>query len=125
MRHQLGHPVGPGVDACRFKLRAVLERLTSCDSAEDANRFARASSSTGHETARELAIFCRQNMARHRREWTPFLIRQVSEALERIDDGSYGLCVQCGQTIEARRLAALPWVAYCTTCQDENSGFVS
>jgi DnaK suppressor protein len=61
-------------------------------------------------------------MTLHRLEWTPFLIRQVSEALERIDEGSYGLCLECGQTIAATRLAALPWVAYCTACQEERAG---
>jgi DnaK suppressor protein len=48
-----------------------------------------------------------------------FLTRQVLEALERIDNGNYGLCLNCGQPIPPKRLAALPWVAFCVTCQEE------
>lgn len=42
---------------------------------------------------------------------------QVVAALRRIDDGSYGLCADCGETIDQRRLLALPATAYCTACQ--------
>jgi DnaK suppressor protein len=35
-------------------------------------------------------------------------IRQVSHALERLDEGSYGFCERCGKPIPAARLAAFP-----------------
>ncbi|MFG3340095.1 TraR/DksA family transcriptional regulator [Glycomyces sp. NPDC048151] len=35
-------------------------------------------------------------------------IRQVSHALERLDEGSYGFCEKCGKPIPAARLAAFP-----------------
>lgn len=41
----------------------------------------------------------------------------VDEALERIDAGTYGLCVQCGNAIASDRLEALPWAARCIDCQ--------
>jgi len=68
-----------------------------------------------------VAFFCRRNLAANRMDWAAFLIRQASEALGRIDDGSYGLCLQCGQPISAKRLAALPWVALCIGCQEGKS----
>lgn len=46
------------------------------------------------------------------------LLRQVSEALERIEIGTYGVCLHCGETIAERRLVALPWAALCVNCQD-------
>jgi DnaK suppressor protein len=55
----------------------------------------------------QLALACERNLALHRVEWTSFLTGQVSEALARIEDGSYGLCLQCGQPIAAKRLARL------------------
>ena len=42
---------------------------------------------------------------------------QVEEALERIDEGTYGTCARCGQPINPERLEAFPYVAYCIECQ--------
>ena len=38
---------------------------------------------------------------------------QVEEALARIDAGTYGLCVVDGESIDAKRLEAMPWTPYC------------
>jgi RNA polymerase-binding transcription factor len=46
------------------------------------------------------------------------LFRQVSEALERIETGTYGVCLHCGETITEKRLTALPWAALCLNCQE-------
>lgn len=42
----------------------------------------------------------------------------VNEALLRLDEGTYGLCLECGTEIAERRLNALPWAALCLTCQE-------
>jgi DnaK suppressor protein len=41
------------------------------------------------------------------------LIDQIDKALERIDDGSYGLCERCGRPIEKARIKALPYASLC------------
>lgn len=41
----------------------------------------------------------------------------VDAALDRLDTGTYGTCVRCGQAIAPERLEALPWAAMCITCQ--------
>lgn len=41
----------------------------------------------------------------------------IDEALKRIVDGSYGLCLQCGGSIPAARLHAQPTASRCVTCQ--------
>jgi DnaK suppressor protein len=46
------------------------------------------------------------------------LAREIKAALERIDQGGYGICLNCEAEIAARRLAALPWAAYCVRCQE-------
>jgi len=109
------------LDACGFKLTVVLTRLTTGRLHEDVSAVERFARSPDSESTTELALFCRRNLAANRMQWTSFLTRQVSEALERIDDGSYGLCLQCGQPISAKRLAALPWVALCIGCQEGKS----
>jgi DnaK suppressor protein len=40
-------------------------------------------------------------------------LKQVRDALRRIDEGSYGKCIDCGRPIEAARLEAIPWTPYC------------
>ena len=41
----------------------------------------------------------------------------VDEALARLDAGTYGRCVRCGEPIAPDRLDALPWAARCIDCQ--------
>lgn len=41
------------------------------------------------------------------------LMREVDSALERIADGSYGLCQECHESIEVDRLLADPLMCYC------------
>jgi DnaK suppressor protein len=44
-------------------------------------------------------------------------LHQIVSALRRVNDGSYGECLDCGEPIDARRLAALPATPFCTACQ--------
>jgi len=46
-------------------------------------------------------------------------LTQVRDALKRIEDGSYGRCNACGRQIEAARLEAVPWAAYCLEDQEK------
>ena len=46
-------------------------------------------------------------------------IASVRRALARIDDGSYGECVRCGESIAAARLEARPEAALCINCARE------
>ncbi len=44
-------------------------------------------------------------------------LQMINEALERIEDKSYGTCVHCEEPIQAKRLEAVPWAIYCLRCQ--------
>ena len=46
-------------------------------------------------------------------------LRRIEAALRRIADGSFGVCVGCGDDIQSRRLEAVPWTQYCLRCQRE------
>jgi DnaK suppressor protein len=37
----------------------------------------------------------------------------VQDALKRIEKGTYGICVECGEAITPARLGAVPWAPYC------------
>lgn len=45
------------------------------------------------------------------------LIDQMNRAIQRIDDGSYGTCERCGQSIDAARLRELPHASLCLDCK--------
>lgn len=46
------------------------------------------------------------------------LLREVTAALERIQDGSYGVCERCEEYISLKRLSAIPWARHCVQCQE-------
>ncbi len=52
------------------------------------------------------------------------LLTEVQAALQRITDGTYGRCIECGQPIPEERLEAIPWAARClkdeTTLEQRN-----
>lgn len=43
----------------------------------------------------------------------------IDAALKRIEDGTYGVCIDCGAEIPAARLHAAPETARCVSCQDQ------
>ena len=45
-------------------------------------------------------------------------VNRIAAALERLDAGEYGLCVECGEGIAPARLQVLPEVLTCVRCQD-------
>ena len=46
------------------------------------------------------------------------LLREVMAALDRLSEGAYGMCLCCEETINERRLRAIPWAACCVICQE-------
>lgn len=42
---------------------------------------------------------------------------QIEEALQRFEDKSYGLCVECEKPVPLARLQALPYARFCIECQ--------
>jgi len=63
--------------------------------------------STAFERDHEMSL------ARHSRE----MLSQIEHALERIDDGSYGVCESCGNPIGKLRLMAFPRATLCVACK--------
>jgi DnaK suppressor protein len=43
---------------------------------------------------------------------------EVRDALHRIDAGTFGLCAGCEESINPKRLAAVPWASFCIVCQE-------
>ena len=51
-------------------------------------------------------------------------LEQVNEALHRLEQGKFGLCVECGEPISKPRLHAIPYTRHCIDCARvvENGG---
>jgi DnaK suppressor protein len=45
--------------------------------------------------------------------------QSIDEALRRLDEGSYGICAECGIEISEKRLAAVPFAKLCVECQSK------
>ena len=48
-----------------------------------------------------------------------FILNLVEDALERMKNGSYGLCVHCHEEVQQKRLEAVPWARHCIFCQEK------
>ncbi|MBI4355134.1 MAG: TraR/DksA C4-type zinc finger protein [Candidatus Omnitrophica bacterium] len=45
------------------------------------------------------------------------ILYAIDEALKRVEDATYGLCLECGKPIPTRRLQAVPYAPMCIACQ--------
>lgn len=60
-----------------------------------------------------------QSMAFRLRDREKFLLKKIEKALQRIEDGSFGLCERCEEVITMKRLEARPVTTLCIRCKEE------
>lgn len=88
-----------------------LERIVRNRDAITIEKSADALDEVQHASERELAI---RNLDRESN-----LLRNVRLALRRIEDETFGICLHCEEEISPKRLAAVPWAAFCIQCQEQ------
>jgi DnaK suppressor protein len=94
------------LDAERGRLRVEL----------DAEIEAPAQMTYGSQAAAASQVFAQQrDLALHDKAENE--LELVDAALARLDAGTFGTCLRCGNDIAPGRLEALPWAAYCIACQ--------
>jgi DnaK suppressor protein len=49
------------------------------------------------------------------------LLRAIEAAIERIENGTYGICTSCEQDISVARLQAVPWSSVCIACKEKKT----
>jgi len=69
------------------------------------------------DSIEELTMEMERSMAVDALNRNASLLGQVTDALERLAAGNYGVCIACENAIASKRLAALPWAALCLECQ--------
>lgn len=70
-----------------------------------------------HPARMAAAEYERQSIV-HKSNAARQMLRTLTQALERIRQGSFGECAECGGDIELKRLEAIPWAQYCVRCQE-------
>jgi len=66
----------------------------------------------------EIQLAGARELATHTLERAAKVSRDVRAALDRIDEGTYGICVHCEDEIGPKRLNAVPWAPLCIRCQE-------
>lgn len=110
--------------AQRVALRQTLteRRRTLLDAREAAKRGQgaegfRALAGSAHDAGDEALADVEADVAAARDDRDVHELRQTEAALARLDEGTYGLCLVCGQHIGFARLLAAPGAERCVTCQ--------
>ena len=60
-----------------------------------------------------------QAMALRLRDREKFLLRKIERAIERLENGEFGICEQCDDEISLRRLEARPVTTLCIRCKED------
>ncbi len=47
------------------------------------------------------------------------ILQAIDEALKRIEEGTFGVCRDCGEPIAPPRLNAIPWTRVCISCKEK------
>ncbi|MCX5693049.1 MAG: TraR/DksA family transcriptional regulator [Candidatus Omnitrophica bacterium] len=47
------------------------------------------------------------------------IIYEIDDALKRMEEGKFGLCISCSKKIPQKRLSAVPYAKYCIQCKSE------
>lgn len=92
---------------------AELERTLSA-----AKQETRAYATREADPADQAASEYERQAAAHKMSASRQNLKVLKEALQRLDEGTYGECAECGNDIERKRLEAIPWVRYCVSCQE-------
>lgn len=71
------------------------------------------------DSADEAYNLYNKNLLLGRVETDALKLRLIEQALQRIDNGTYGVCIECEEDIEEKRLEYVPFARYCTDCKTE------
>ncbi len=106
------------VEAYRKRLLATQEELVRVVSRSDQDG-RQADEEGTQDIADKAANSYTKEFLFHQSDENRRLLQLVNEALERIKNGGYGLCVACHEEVQQKRLDAVPWARHCIECQEK------
>ena len=95
-------------------LAEITKSVRSCTDSPDAEPSGDIYDQASSERDRELDLL----LGDRERE----KLRSIDEALDRIDDGEYGICEECEEEIPLGRLKVMPFARFCVRCQSDMEG---
>ncbi|WP_299687499.1 TraR/DksA C4-type zinc finger protein [uncultured Tateyamaria sp.] len=99
--------------------QALLDRLTALDAEDAAGRDAQATVELDQQAVGRLSrmdALQNQAMAQAQARIRQAERERIHATLQRMDDGNYGYCTDCGEQVEAKRLAADLTIPRCLDC---------
>jgi DnaK suppressor protein len=102
----------------RARVLAAIENLheDNSHSLEDETGEVNASGADNHLGDTASATYDRE-LEQGLEEGAEELLSKIDAALRRIDNGTYGICDNCGEPIGEERLEAMPWATLCIDCK--------
>ncbi len=106
-------------DQCENFKRILETRIAECDRALTAIEQEAREGAVKHADAADQAAseYERQALV-HKAATARQMLKNLTQALERMRQGTFGECIECGGDIELKRLEAIPWARYCVRCQE-------
>jgi len=104
-----------GLDLARVEaeLRGERRRLSSLLGLREETKVERTADEMDQIQAAESRELAARNLDQQARQ-----LRLINDALDRIAEGDYGICVDCDEEISPKRLSAAPWAKRCVRCQE-------
>ena len=106
------------IDPLKFKqhIQAIITELENYDAAASDSRAAVQLDQTSVGRLSRMDAMQQQAMANATSQRRKVEIIQAKAALNRIEEGEFGYCIECGEDIALKRLEYNPTVATCITC---------
>ncbi|MBB4265303.1 TraR/DksA family transcriptional regulator [Roseospira visakhapatnamensis] len=104
------------LDALRARLVAHRDDVRADEASTVADRAVVDASDTAMGRLSRMDALQQQAMAQATERRRQVELARIDAALKRMDEGDYGICLQCGEDIPARRLAFDPAVPHCIAC---------
>jgi len=105
----------------RKELRAYKERLEArvAELTRGARALDRIAVEVAPDEVENVQLAGERELVISRLDREASVLAEIRLALDRIEDGCYGVCLNCGEEIARGRLTALPWATCCIGCQEE------
>lgn len=114
----------PGLQGLRDQLERERAELLASVHAHDSSAPVRTTASDGQGETEHLVVAEQRNVTEIVDTMNRAALDEIDAAIERMDRGTYGRCVECGVTIPFERLEIMPAASCCVACQQrrETSG---
>lgn len=111
----------PDIDHFKNKLLATREAILGVADARNASTATVVLDQTSVGRLSRMDALQQQAMAQSTRKRAELSLQRIEAALRRCENGSYGVCLDCDEPIDPRRLELDPAATLCIACAEQRS----